>query len=237
MSLTSYLLVLLRVMAKHGNLSHQLCLHLWDSPRHSFKGSYWGFDTSALGRITAWVCSAKTCIWSPQKPRDFTPPVMVLSHPPSLMHILISHLSNQAIQSTDFSWGNAQRVFGFQEEKHSSWAHVQYFEDILILQWSKNRNGLIQTVQFHSYTDQLSWTTSVLSFQTAGSRNNNYFGSSVTRKLRTNETLWQNCHTCRDHRKNNLWACSVWKAICLLWKTGCEQNPLKKSVSKIVSTP
>lgn len=78
-------------------------------------------------------CPAQTHFPSPQEPRDFTPHEKVPIHPLSLIHILISHLSNQAIQTTDFVWGNAEHVFRFQEETHASWAYFQYFEDILIL--------------------------------------------------------------------------------------------------------
>lgn len=113
--------------------------------------------------------------------------------PLSLMHILISHLGSQAIQSTDFVWGNAQHVFEFQEETHVSWAYFQYFEDILILQWSKNRSGLIKIVQFHSCTDQVIYVLVSLWFLFLNSwfiwarqRSKNDFESSVMRKLTTN---------------------------------------------------
>lgn len=144
-------------------------------------------------RTTAPVCPANTHIWSPQKPRDFTPHLKVPSHPLSLMHILISHLSNQAIQITDFVWGNAQQVLGFQEETHASWAYFKYFEDILTLQWSKNRSGLIKIVQFHSCTDQLIYALVSLWFLFLNSwfiwarRRSKYdFESSAMRKLTTN---------------------------------------------------
>lgn len=124
--------------------------------------------------------------------RAFTPHVKVPNHPLSLIHILISHLSKQAIQITDSVWGNAQHVFGFQEETHASWAYFQYFEDILILQWSKNRNALIKIVQFHSCTDQLIYVLVSLWFLFLNSwfiwatRRSKNFESSVMRKLTTN---------------------------------------------------
>lgn len=79
------------------------------------------------------------------------------------------------------------------KKKHASWAYFQYFEDVLILQWSKNRSGLIKIVQFHSCTDQLIYVLVSLWFLFLNSwfiwarqRSKNYFESSVMRKLTTN---------------------------------------------------
>lgn len=161
--------------------------------RHPFKGSCLGSDKPSW-RTRAPAHPAKTHFWSHQKPRDFTASLPVLSHQLSLMHILISHLSNQAIQITGFIRGNAWHVFWFQEEKNSSWAYFQCFKDILILQWSKNRNGLINTVQFHSCADRLIYVLVSLCFLFLNSwlvwaswKNKNYFESSITRKLMTNQ--------------------------------------------------
>lgn len=169
-------------------VAHKLCLSRdWDTHGQTLFGI----------RCTAWgtaarVCPAKTLTCSLQKPRDFTPHVKVPSHPLSLIHILISHVSKQAIQITDFVWGNAQHVFGFQKETHASWAYFQYFEDILILQWSKNRSGLTKIVQFHSCTDQLIYVLVSLWFLFLNSwfiwatRRSKNLESSVMRKLTTN---------------------------------------------------
>lgn len=144
-----------RVRVKLGNVSQggpqTVCLSRdWDTHGRTLFGikyTIWG--------TTARVCPAKTHTWSLQKPRDFIPHMKLPSHPLSFIHILISHLSKQAIQITDFLWSNAQHIFRLQQETHASWAYFQYFEDILTLQWSKNRSGLIKIVQFHSCTDQL----------------------------------------------------------------------------------
>lgn len=168
--------------------AHKLCLsRVW----HSHGWMLFGIRCTAW-RMRAWVSPAKTHTWSPQKPKVSTLDVKVPSHPLSLIHILLSHLSNQAIQITDFVWGNAH-VFEFQEKTHASWAYFQYFEDILILQWSKNRSRLTKIVQFHSCTDQLIYVLDSLCFLFLNSwfiwarwRSKDYFESSVMRKLTTN---------------------------------------------------
>lgn len=128
-----------------------------------FLGKLLGIWYTPVWRMTASAHPGKTHIWSPQKPGDFTASVTALSHQLSLMHILISHLSNQAIQIRGFIWGNTWHVSWFQEEEKLLLSIISRFWRH-ILQWSKNRNGLIKAMRLHSCADQLIYVLVSLCF-------------------------------------------------------------------------